>query len=222
MVGAELPTDDGHLLALDVPEVVPALARPARAVIADIHAAGGFAVVPHPFTHGGWRDWDADFDGLEIQNSASDFRRLLGPLLPFRIARLAWDRPGSMARLWLRPARELAKFEELLLAGRRLVPFAGADAHQNVSLLGWQLDPYREMFRGARMVCPDAPLEAKAIWRLLRGGSCVARWEIYEPRASEALWVEYRSGRSELQLDDGARVLEVAGPPHVSPVYSGR
>jgi hypothetical protein len=189
-------------------------------VIADIHAQGGFAVVPHPFSHGGWRDWDADFDGLEVQNNATDFTRLYGLLLPFRIARFAWDRDGELAELWRRPAPELAKWDELLAAGRRVPGFAGADAHQNVSLLGWQLDPYAQMFSGPRMVCPDGPLEPAAVWRLLRSGACAIRWQNYAPRAAEATEVRFPSGRVELDLDGGERVLELRNPPPVPPLYS--
>jgi hypothetical protein len=220
LVGAEFATDDGHLLGLDIERAVPAIGRSARAVIADIHAQGGFAVVPHPFTHGGWHDWQADFDGLEVQNSASEFRRLSGPLLPLRVIRFLYDRPSVLRELWLRPDRELAKWDELLAAGRRVPGFAGSDAHQNVSLLGAQLDPYAQMFRGARMVCPDAPLEPRAVWALLRSGACAIRYAFYEPRAPEAVERSFPSGRTELQLDGGQRVLELRNPPFEPPLYS--
>ena len=220
LVGAELATDDGHLLALDVQQAVPALGRRGRDVIADIHAQGGFAAVPHPFSHGGWHDWDAPFDALEVQNNASDFARLYGPLLPVRFLRFAWDRDAMLRQLWVRPAEELARWDALLAAGRRIPAFSGADAHQNVSLLGWQLDPYAQMFSGPRMECPDAPRDPESVWRLLRGGGCAIRWHVYEPRAAEAVLVRFPSGRTELQLDGGQRVLEVRNPPFDPPLYS--
>jgi hypothetical protein len=217
LVGAEFASEDGHLLGLEIGRSVPAAGRRGRDVIADIHAQGGFAIVPHPYSHGGWRDWDANFDGLEVQNNASDFTRLYGPLLPWRVLRFAFDRPGQLEDLWVRPARELEKWEALLEAGRRVPGFAGADAHQNVSLLGWQLDPYAQMFRGVRMLCPDAPLEAATIWRFLRTGACRIRYAAFEPRAAEAVEVVFPSGRVELQLDGGARVLELRNPPAIAP-----
>jgi len=220
LVGAELATRDGHLLGLAIDHAVPAQGRAAAEVIADIHAQGGFAVVPHPFSHGGWHAWSVDFDGLEVQNNASDFRRLYGPLLPLRLVRFALDPEAELRELWRRPDPELAKWDELLAAGRRVPGFAGADAHQNVSLLGWQLDPYAQMFRGPRMVCPDAPLEAAAVWKLLRGGACAIRWEFYAAREPEAVEVRFPSGRSELQLDGGERVLELRNPPFDPPLYS--
>ena len=221
LVGAEFDTDDGHLLGLEIEHAVPALGRAGRDVIAEIHAQGGFAVVPHPFSHGGWHDWGAEFDGLEVQNSASDFTRLYGPLLPFRLIHFAYDRPAVLAELWRRPSRELSKWDELLAEGRRLPGFAGADAHRNVSLLGWQLDPYPQMFRGARMLCPDGPLEPRAVWLSLRSGACAIRWAFYEPRAAEARERRFPSGRVELELDGGDRVLELRNP-RFDPPLSGR
>ena len=217
IVGGEFASRDGHLLGLGIERSVPAEDRAGRDVIADIHAQGGFAIVPHPFSHGGWRDWDADFDGLEVQNNASDFTRLYGPLLPLRIARFAFDRDAALTRLWLRPAQELAKWDELLAAGRRVPGFAGADAHQNVSVLGLQLDRYAQMFRGVRTVCPDAPLEAAAVLAELRRGACAIHYAIYDGRAAEAREQRFPSGRVEMQLDGGARLLELRNPPFDPP-----
>ena len=220
LVGAEFASRDGHLLGLQIARSVPAIGRAGREVIAEIHAQGGFAVVPHPFSHGGWRDWDADFDGLEVQNNASDFTRLYGPLLPYRVLRFRFAPEKQLADLWVRPTQELAKWDELRQAGRRVVGFAGADAHNNVSLLGWQLDPYLQMFQGVQTVCPDAALEPDAVWAQLRAGACAIRWGVYAPRADEAVEVRLPSGRVELQLDGGARVLELRNPPPDPPLYS--
>src|SRR5262249_30414656 len=166
---------------------------------------------------GGWHDWDAPFDGMEVQNTASDFRRLYGPLLPFRLARFAFDRDAVLRELWVRPAEELAQWDALLAAGRRIPGFAGVDAHQNVSLLGWQLDPYAQQFGGARMVCPEAPLEARAGWQLLRSGACAVRWAVYEPRAAEAV---SPGGRVDPRLARGAALLGLRNPPSAPPLYS--
>ena len=220
LVGAEFATRDGHLLGLAIDHAIPAHGRSRAEVIRDIHAQGGFAVVPHPFSHGGWHAWKADFDGLEVQNNASDLTRLYGPLLPLRLVRLALDPEGELRELWRRPDRELAKWDELLAAGRRVPGFAGADAHQNVSFFGWQLDPYTRMFAGPRMVCPDAPLEPAAVWQLLRSGACSIRWESNAARAAEAVEVHFDSGRSERQLDGGERLLELRNPPFEPPLYS--
>jgi hypothetical protein len=212
LVGAEFGTTDGHLLGLQIPLAYASRARSGRDVIARIHADGGFAVVPHPFTHGGWDDFEADFDGLEVHNNASDFTRLLGLSFPLRLLQASWDRPRVLRAMLLRPARELELWDRLL-EKRRVVGFSGADAHQNVSLLGWQLDPYAQQFGLVRTVCPDGPLTADFVWNALRRGDCVIRYSLYDERAPEAREVTFPSGRRELRLDDAGRVLELGQPP---------
>ena len=212
LVGAEFETEDGHLLGYAIEHAIPATGRPGRDVIAEIHAQGGFAVVPHPFEYGGWHDWEAPFDGLEVHNNAADFRRRLGIRLPFDLAWLAIDRESLARAVLVRPDRELAAWDRLRARGRKVVAFSGADAHQNVSILGWQLDPYAEMFRLVQTVCPDGPLSEAYLWTALRNGECWIRYRIHEERASDALTIELPSGRTELQLDRGKRVLEIRTP----------
>jgi len=214
LVGVELGTLDGHLLALGVRELVPARDQPGRAVVASIHAQGGFAVVPHPLTYGGWRDWSAPVDGLEVQNNAAAFRRITGPLLPFRVLRFALDPEAALRNMLVRPAEELELWDRLLAERRPIWGFAGSDAHQNISLLGWQLDPYARMFRTVQTVCPDGPLETAALWAALRGGRCHVHLPLFEADRARAREVVLPSGRRELQLDGGDRVLEIHQPPH--------
>ena len=117
----------------------------------------------------------------------------------------------------VRPTPELERWETMLEEGRRVVAFSGADAHQNLSLLGWQLDPYGEMFSLVQTVCPDGELTPDWIWGALREGRCSIRYSLYDERASEAVEVRFPSGRVELQLDDGRRVYEIKNPPPSSP-----
>lgn len=49
VTGIEVTTVHGHLLALWVDQPIPSF-KPVEATIAAIHAAGGLAVVPHPFS----------------------------------------------------------------------------------------------------------------------------------------------------------------------------
>jgi predicted metal-dependent phosphoesterase TrpH len=48
VIGEEVSTAEGHLLALFIDAVLPP-GRPAAETIADIHAQGGLCVAPHPF-----------------------------------------------------------------------------------------------------------------------------------------------------------------------------
>jgi hypothetical protein len=211
LVGVELGTDDGHLLALEVPEMPRPADGSGRAAIAAIHALGGFAVVPHPFSSGGWQDWSAPFDGLEVHNNSESFRAL-GLRLPFAVLRSLADREGALRDMLVRPTRSLARWEELL-ASRRVVGFSGADAHQNVSLPGLRLDPYGAMFGTVQTVCPETPLEARALWAALRAGRCFIRYAIHARAGGATREVRFPSGRHELWLQGGRAVLEIHQPP---------
>ena len=216
LVGVEVGTVDGHLVALDVPRAYASQDRSGAELIDRIHRDGGFAVVPHPFHYGGWHAWDAPFDAIEVHNNAASFRDRMGPLLPFRVLHAMFDRTGAARRMLVRPDRELERWDALLEAGRPVVGLSGADAHQNVSILGRQLDPYVETFRWVQTVCPDGPLTPEWIWSSLRRGRCSIRYRLYEDRASDAIRVRFESGRSELQLDGGRRILEITNPPPAS------
>jgi hypothetical protein len=217
LVGAELGTQDGHLLAFDVRELVPARGLPGRTVVDAIHAQGGFAVVSHPLTYGGWSDWSAAVDGLEVQNNAAAFRRITGPLLPFRVLRFASDPDAALRAMLVRPAAELELWDRLTAEGRRIHAFAGSDVHQNISLLGWRLDRYERMFRTVQTVCPDGPLEPAALWAALRAGRCHVHFALLEAERARAREVVLPSGRRELQLDGGTHVLEIHPLPAPEP-----
>jgi hypothetical protein len=211
LVGVEIGTDDGHLLALDVPEMPHPHDESGRAAIEAIHAQGGFAVVPHPFSSGGWRDWSAPFDGLEVHNNSEAFRAL-GLRLPFAVLRSLVNREGALRAMLVRPARELARWEELL-ATRRVIAFSGADAHQNVSFPGLHLDPYAAMFGAVQTVCPDTALEPRALWSALRTGRCHIRYAIHARHEGRRLEVSFPSGRREIWIDGGRSLLEIHQAP---------
>jgi len=212
LVGAEIGTRDGHLLALDVPELPRSgYDVSGAAAVASIHELGGFAVVPHPFSHGGWHGWDAPFDGIEVHNNASAFHGLGLLLPPALISALVFPR-ASLRFMLDRPDRELDRFEQLVLE-RRVVAFSGADAHQNISLLGWPLDPYARMFRAVQTVCPEMPLEPSNLWRALKEGECFIRYSIHDADREDSLLVEFPSGRRERWSRRGRRVLEVYQAP---------
>ena len=212
MVGVEFATADGHLLGYDIDRLVPARGRPGREVIDAIHAQGGFAVVSHPFEYGGWDDWEAPFDGIEVHNNASAIRRAPLWSVPWHYTRALFSPARSLHALLDRNSRALDKWDELLAEGRGVIGFSGADAHEGVRIFGLTLDPY-EVFMGAvRTHCPVEERTATALWAALRAGECWIRYHAFEDRALEAVRVDFPSGRSELQFDSGRRVLELQNP----------
>ena len=212
LVGAEFGTRDGHILAYDLDQLVPANGRTGREVISDIHAAGGFAVVPHPFSHGGWRDWDAPFDGIEVHNNASAIRSAPAWSLAWQYPRAVFDPAASLRAVLRRDTRALARWDDLLESGRRVVGFSGADAHEGVRLLGRRLDPYEAFMGAVQTHCPVPERTPDALWSALRRGHCWIRYAVHEPARAEAQRVDFPTGRHELQLDDGQRVLELRNP----------
>jgi hypothetical protein len=211
LVGAEVGTDDGHLLVLDVPELPGVNDRSGAAVIAAVHAAGGLAVVPHPWSYGGWQAWDAPFDGLEVHNNAEAVRAV-GWCLPLLLLRAIVDADGAWRAMLRRPTRAL-KAWEALLAERRVIAFSGADAHRNVGLLGLSLDPYERMLGLAHTVCPDTEQRPEAIWRALRAGACHIRYSVHAAHGDRIRAVRFPSGRTELWIGSGRAVLEIHQPP---------
>lgn len=212
LVGVEFGTADGHLLGYALDRLVPAAGRSGRAVIADIQAAGGFAVVPHPFSHGGWHAWDAPFDGIEVHNNASAIRHAPGWSLPWQYSRALFDAGASLHAVLTRDVRALAKWDELLTQGRPVIGFSGADAHEGTRLLGRRLDPYEAFMGAVKTHCPVEERTAAALWEALSRGRCWIRYSAHDGQSSDAISVEFPSGRSELQLDGGKRVLELRNP----------
>ncbi|WP_408957207.1 CehA/McbA family metallohydrolase [Natrinema sp. 74] len=71
IVGCEVSTAEGHLLAMGV-ESAPEPGRPLADTARDVRAAGGVAVVPHPFQrsrHGARADAIDAVDGIEVYNA---------------------------------------------------------------------------------------------------------------------------------------------------------
>ncbi len=71
--GIEVSTSHGHVLALNVTELIPK-GLTVQETIERIHDAGGIAIAAHPFTLGklgiGW-ETNSSFDAIEVINSAS-------------------------------------------------------------------------------------------------------------------------------------------------------
>ncbi|GAC1385088.1 MAG: CehA/McbA family metallohydrolase [Herpetosiphon sp.] len=110
IVGEEVSTQEGHLLALFIDQHLQA-GRPAAETIAAVHAQGGLCIAPHPYD---WlipsvgkaglrsrcagkqgdserRDWH--FDGIEVLNASISWPGWVGNALAQRVA-TELDLPG--------------------------------------------------------------------------------------------------------------------------------
>lgn len=123
-----------HLLAFEAKQEMAQLASDPQTLIDQIGLAGGLTFLAHPLDPEAplineddlsWVDWDLfNYTGLEIWNFMSEFKGLLTSM---RQALRYIDRPERIAR---GPYPEaLARWDDLLAQGRRVVVIGGTDAH---------------------------------------------------------------------------------------------
>lgn len=136
--GVEISTTGGHYLALDLATAPYPLAGEPRDVVEDVARLGGFGIAAHPTSPKNalaWREWSAPFDGIEWLNGDAEWRDESRRTL----ARVPFDylvRPAAaMASLLDRPDLALARWDALL-ARRRIVGIAAADAHGRIDIGG--------------------------------------------------------------------------------------
>src|SRR5262249_19152522 len=131
----EISTDQGHLVALDMPRSPYPLGGAADAVVEDVHRLGGFAVAAHPDSPKPtlrWTDATAPIDGIEWLNADSEWRKDSRARLA-RAGLAYFLRPGpALASLMDRPATLLRWGH--LNSHRRIVGLAGVDAHGGVGV----------------------------------------------------------------------------------------
>ncbi|MDT8305894.1 MAG: CehA/McbA family metallohydrolase [Anaerolineae bacterium] len=149
-------------------EMSPHAPEPQRLIDAT-NAAGGCGFIAHPyeeelpfFPEGGdlgWHNWEVDgYTGLEIWNYMSSFKNEVSR----HLGRLRWQNGlygrASALPLALHPERyitgpepeALARWDELLSAGRRIAAIGNSDAHGTPMHLGpitREIFPYEFLFR---------------------------------------------------------------------------
>jgi hypothetical protein len=154
-----------HLLVFGAHREMAPLAADPQSLLDQIRKAGGLAFIAHPidpaapaFDEGdiSWVDWQVQgFTGIELWNGFSEFKSLLRSklhaiyyaYLPQRIAR----GPHPEA---------LAKWDELLANGQKIVAIGGSDAHALSASMGplhRVLFPYFFHFSGINnhLISPD-------------------------------------------------------------------
>jgi len=183
LVGVEISTVVGHLLALGVSED-PAyrFSRSGLEDLEDVRDLGGFSFAAHPFSSREdlrWTGWDLPGPwGIELINGDSEWRRA-GPraLLASTLYRL---NPRWALLQGLGPPDEaLARWDQMLTK-RDVVGIYGADAHSRLPVTkSWALrfPSYEALFSLLRThVLLDAPLtgdpasDRQAVLQALRAG----------------------------------------------------
>jgi hypothetical protein len=168
----EVSALDGHVTALGVSRALTREERRATGALATIRALGGTPVAAHPL--GRKRPYlrldDPLLGGIEILSADQEFRdALVSPLrlLPAALT-YAVNPEHAVMRLLRRPARTLARWDQLL-AVRRMAGFCAVDAHGR--------PPYNVMMAALQMHAEvghaptgDAAADGAALIDALAGG----------------------------------------------------
>jgi carbohydrate binding protein with CBM11 domain len=193
LVGSELSTTAGHLLALGIPDPQLRFSGDARDVLDDIHYLGGAAFAAHPwhprddFRWTGWQlpgPW-----GIEIANLDSDWR--VSSWMRIGWAALAYGvnrRHGMLSALDV-PNDRLQQWDRLL-AERQVPAIVGTDAHARIQIGAWSVHQpsYESLFSIARnhvlLTSPlsgDAASDGASVVDALRRGASYAAIDALAP-----------------------------------------
>ena len=145
--GAEIRVEEDYVLALGIDAFIDPDGMTFREVTAAIAAQGGVAIGAHPNRFKHWDD--PNLAGVEVWNlydeATTDRWRYAGRALDILLS--YGDYPAEILLGIVRhPAAALARFDGETLR-RRLVAVGAPNAHQNIRVLGRQLDPYPLAFR---------------------------------------------------------------------------
>ncbi|MBI2884934.1 MAG: CehA/McbA family metallohydrolase [Candidatus Omnitrophica bacterium] len=171
LVGEEVSTRDGHVLALNVQEEIDR-DQPTQAILDEIARQGGLSFLAHPyFKKHRWKNWSVQgFTGIEGYNTTHD-------AFDENLLRVAlWGLTVSPHTLYLslvdRPYDPLDRWDALVRRHGRVVGIGSSDAHE-VRLLGVKFVPYEVLFKLVRthlLVPAGAALSPAAVYEALRAG----------------------------------------------------
>jgi hypothetical protein len=169
IVGSELSTTAGHIVALGIPDPVFRFSGDARDGLVDVRDLGGVAFAAHPMSPRPdfrWTGWDLPGPwGIELLNGDSQWRAAGWPRLLRMAATYPLNPSYALAGSLTEPSDTLARWDAML--GRRAVAgVIGADAHQRASVtrsISVPFPSYASIFRLARNhVLLDRPLSGSA------------------------------------------------------------
>ncbi len=176
LVGTELSTRSGHLLALGVSTPIEPK-QPTATVLAEVERQGGLSLPSHPhWPKQPWSDWSLEpIHGIELYNLAADayeesrLKLLLtaGPLPVTLFFPLILDRPDQTLTQW-----------DTMTQQRRMIGIAGNDAHG----LRWtpliRFAPYDLAFACVRTHLIASELSAPAVHTALAAGHAFIGFDI--------------------------------------------
>ncbi len=214
--GAEIRCADQYVLAVGIDRFIDTRNLTCPEVAAAVTAHGGVPIGAHPNRLTLWNE--PSVVGVEVwdlyDEATTDRRRYLG--LALDVAIWYGRYPDEiLSRIIRRPDRALAAFDEQTLS-RRVTAIATPNAHQNIRVLGRQLDPYPLVFRLVPLYVFATDRTPDALVDALRRGRAYFAFEIFKAapgfmfRVSDQTGVTWQMG-DEVPVASGLTV-EVSAP----------
>jgi hypothetical protein len=166
------------LLAIGIGEYFDHRLLTFQQVLDEVHRQGGLAFVAHPK---GWQDWSLKgITGMEIYDVLDDVmdKKWKFPKYFFDVLYSYQKYPQeTFLSIQDHPAWHLRKWDQLTQT-QRMVGIAGNDAHQNVKVLGRQLDPYALSFRFVTTHVLAPQLDEAQILSALKAGHAYVAFDL--------------------------------------------
>jgi len=176
------------LLVIGVGEYIDTKTRSMAQIVEAAKERGGLVIAAHP---NGFRDWDTPgIDGMEIYDILDDAvdHPWRFPKYFFDIAYSFDSYPDEVFQsIFDRPDEYLKKWDELSQK-RRWVGIAGNDAHQNIRVLGRQIDPYGLDFRYVRTHILARELNPSDVMEALRSGHAYVAFDSLSDATGFSFW----------------------------------
>ena len=131
----EISTNQGHVVAFDMPTAPYPLGGEAGDVIDDIQRLGGFAIAAHPDsakTDLQWAAWDTPLDGLEWLSLDSEWRDESRGRIARSLIDYPFGRGPAIAALLDRPSATLDRWDAMTRR-RAVVALPAHDAHGGIA-----------------------------------------------------------------------------------------
>lgn len=180
----------------------------------------GFTVVAYPEEFRGWET--IFFDGIEVYNVYTNSRQINAPIMFFDALWCYRSYPDLLfANFYRRPDASLQRWDQFIAnRGRRIVAFAGNDAHSNVglslvdgsgkTLAGLKLDPYERSFRLVRqhvLLPRGEELTREALLAALGAGHSFIAFDLFGDSSGFSFVAgngsDYKIQGDEIQLGQG-------------------
>lgn len=182
-----------HMLVFDAKRELASFAPDPQNLIDAVRRAGGLAFIAHPYDPAcpsinevdiSWEAWQVQgFTGLELWNSLSELK-IRGKSLLHIIFYIFFPKFLNLQP----PAQHMARWDELLNSGKKVVAVGGADAHAlkvHAGPLKRSVFPYEFHFRGitTHLLTPnqlstELETDKKMIYTALAAGHCFIGFEL--------------------------------------------